>query len=211
MALNLEKAVLLVVDVQNDFCPGGALEVKEGDRVVPVINKIADIFPRTAATLDWHPVDHVSFASNHPGVDVYDFIEVGGARQVLWPDHCVQGTEGADFHPDLDDKKFDLILRKGTSPSLDSYSAFFENDRVTSTGLEYYLKGLGIEEVYICGLTTDYCVFYSAIDSVNSGFRTNVVIDAVKGVDVPRGNVEKALREMKLAGVKILSSRELVG
>jgi nicotinamidase/pyrazinamidase len=210
MAENLDSAVLLVIDVQNDFCPGGRLAVKDGDIVVPVINSIADIFPKTVATMDWHPRNHVSFASNHPGAKVFDVIDVDGIDQVLWPDHCVQGSQGADFHPDLDDKHFDLILRKGSSPSLDSYSAFFENNRTTSTGLEYYLKGFVVEELFICGLATDYCVFYSAIDSVSMGFETSLIIDATKGVDTPEGSVEKAVREMKKAGVRIIKSQELV-
>ena len=210
MTVDLDRAALIVIDVQNDFCPGGKLEVKEGDIVVPVINSLAEVFPKTVATMDWHPKNHVSFATNHSGMGVFDIIDIGGVKQVLWPEHCVQGMEGADFHPDLDDRSFDLILRKGTSPSLDSYSAFFENDRATSTGLEHYLKGLGVKELFICGLATDYCVFYSAIDSINTGFNTSLIIDATKGVDVPQGNVEKAVSEMELAGVRMIDSRELV-
>ena len=204
-----DRAALLVIDVQNDFCPGGALAVKEGDAVVRVINEIMSMFFKVAATMDWHPEDHVSFASNHPGIKVFDSIKVNGVNQMLWPDHCVQGTKGAEFHPDLEDKHFDIILRKGSDPLLDSYSAFYENDRKTPTGLEYYLKDLGISETYICGLATDYCVFYSAIDSVNSGFDTSLIIDAARGVDVPQGNVNKAVEDMKLAGVTIVRSQEL--
>ena len=124
MTVNLDRAALIVIDVQNDFCPGGKLAVKDGDIVVPVINSLAEVFPKTVATMDWHPKNHVSFATNHSGMGVFDIIDIGGVKQVLWPEHCVQGMEGADFHPDLDDRSFDLILRKGTSPSLDSYSAF---------------------------------------------------------------------------------------
>ncbi len=209
MVVSLEKAALLVVDVQNDFCPGGRLGVKEGDVVVPVINRIVKKFFKVIATVDWHPKDHVSFASNHPGMEVFDIVDVNGVDQVLWPDHCVQGTEGADFCPGLEDKYFDIILRKGSDPLLDSYSAFYENDRKTPTGLEYYLKNFGVSETYICGLATDYCVFYSAIDSVKTGFNTKLIIDATCGVDVPQGNVKKAVDDMKLAGVSIVGSQDL--
>ena len=210
MVVQLDKAALLVLDVQNDFCPGGELEVKEGDIVVPVINQMVSMFFKVIATMDWHPKDHVSFASNHPGMKVFDSVDVNGVDQVLWPDHCVRGTKGADFHPGLDDKHFDIILRKGTDPLCDSYSAFYENDRKTATGLEYYLKGLGVSENYICGLATDYCVFYSAIDSVKTGFNTSLIIDATRGVDVPQGNVKRAVDDMKLAGVTIVRSQDLV-
>ena len=209
MAVKLDKAALLVIDVQNDFCPGGPLAVKEGDVVVPVVNEIMNMFWKVVATVDWHPRDHVSFASNHPGMKVFDSIEINGVEQVLWPDHCVQGTKGAEIHPGLEDKYFDIILRKGSDPLLDSYSAFYENDRKTPTGIEYYLKNLGVSETYICGLATDYCVFYSAIDSVNAGFNTSLIIDAARGVDVPQGNVNKAVDDMKQAGVTIVRSQEL--
>jgi nicotinamidase/pyrazinamidase len=209
MFANLEKAALLVLDVQKDFCPGGSLEVKEGDVVVPVINRIVRKFFKVIATMDWHPKDHVSFASNHPGMKIFDSVDVNGVDQLLWPDHCVQGTRGADFYPGLEDKYFDIILRKGSDSLLDSYSAFYENDKKTPTGLEYYLKNVGVSETYICGLATDYCVFYSAIDSVKTGFNTKLIIDATRGVDVPQGNVKKAVDDMKLAGVTIVRSQDL--
>jgi len=206
----LKKAVLLVIDVQNDFCPGGTLEVKDGDGVVPVINRIMGEFPKVAATQDWHPQNHVSFASNHRGMSAFDSVSINGIDQVLWPDHCVQGTEGADLHPDLDKRYFDNILRKGTAPGLDSYSAFFENDKTTSTGIEYYLKGLGIEAVYVCGLATDFCVFYSVMDSVELGFKTTLIVDAARGVDFPEGSIEKAVANMRSAGVKVVKSEEVL-
>jgi len=193
----IKESALIIVDVQNDFCPGGALEVKEGDKVVPVINKISNRFYKVIATQDWHPENHLSFASNHPGKKVQDIIDLNGIQQVLWPVHCVQGTKGADFHPELDLRPVDLIIRKGTNPQIDSYSAFFENDKKTSTGLEYYLKGLGIKKVFLTGLATDYCVFFSAMDSVKLGFETYVIIDATRGVDFPEGNIEKSLKAMK--------------
>lgn len=206
-----ETDALLVIDVQRDFCPGGALEVKGGDRVVPVINRIMPLFSRVVATQDWHPVDHVSFVVNHEGKKVLDTLEINGITQMLWPEHCVQGSEGAGFHSELNTKLFHLILRKGIFHLLDSYSSFFENDRKTATGLHFYLKGLGVESVYLCGLATDYCVFYSAMDAVKLGFRTCLIEDACRGVDFPSGSVDRALREMKSAEVKILKSKDLLG
>jgi nicotinamidase/pyrazinamidase len=204
-----KHAALLIIDVQRDFCPAGALEVKNGGEVVPVINSISDGFTVAVATQDWHPKDHFSFASNHPGKKPLDTVKRGNIDQVLWPDHCVAGTEGANFHPDLKTDCLSLILRKGTDPDLDSYSGFFENDRKTSTGLEYYLKGLGYGDVYLCGLATDYCVFYTAMDALRLGFNTYLIEDACRGVDFPEGNVEKALASMRERGVTLLSSRDL--
>jgi nicotinamidase/pyrazinamidase len=203
------KRALLVVDVQNDFCPGGSLAVERGDEVVPVINGFAALFNRVIATQDWHPRNHISFAQNHPGKSVHDTVMVNGTEQVLWPEHCVQGTHGADFHPALNTEEFSLILRKGTNPLVDSYSAFRENDKKTITGLDGYLRGLDIRDVYICGLATDYCVFYSALDAAGMGFRTYVIGDACRGVDVPAGNVEKSFGIMKKHGILILHSGEL--
>ncbi len=204
------EAALLVIDVQNDFCPGGRLPVREGDRVVPVINRIMGAFSHVVATQDWHPEDHISFASNHEGKRPFDTIAVHGIEQILWPDHCVKGTEGADFHPALDSDPFRLILRKGTNSLLDSYSAFFENDRKTSTGLFFYMKGLDIHRVYLCGLAADVCVYYSAMDAVHAGFDTFFIFDATRGVDVPEGNVEKKMHEMEKAGVIIIDSSDIM-
>jgi len=203
------KGVLVVIDVQNDFCPGGALEVKNGDQIVPIINRLSRLFPLVVATQDWHPSNHVSFASNHPGAKPFETRSVNGTSQVLWPDHCVKGTRGADFHPDLDTSAISLILRKGTHPGLDSYSGFFENDRETPTGLEYYLKGLGYSNVYLCGLATDFCVFFSAIDAARLGFKTYLIEDACRGVDVPEGNVASSMKKMRDAGVVSRSSGDL--
>jgi nicotinamidase/pyrazinamidase len=204
-----ENSVLLVTDVQNDFCPGGSLAVNEGDRVVPVINRIIRSFTRIVATQDWHPQDHISFAVNHPGKKVHDVVEVDGMKQVLWPMHCVQGTSGADFHPALHTENFALILHKGMNPRVDSYSTFTENDKQTVTGLEGYLKGLGIASVYLCGLATDYCILYSALDAVDLGFKTHVVLDACRGVDVPDGNVAKSVKTMQEHGIILTRSSEL--
>ena len=201
--------VLLVVDVQNDFCPGGSLPVHDGDQVVPVINHCSTFFKRVVATQDWHPRNHVSFAASHPGKKIHDVVKVHDLEQVLWPQHCVQGTHGADFHPALNTENFSLVLRKGTKPNIDSYSAFRENDKKTITGLDGYLRRLSVRKVYLSGLATDYCVFYSALDAVSMGFETHVIIDACRGVDVPAGNVEQSMIIMKEHGVVIIDSSDL--
>ncbi len=210
MKIDRKKTSLLIADVQNDFCPGGSLPVPKGDQIIPVINRIMGRFDTVVATQDWHPQDHVSFASNHPGKKLFDVVSVGDMEQILWPDHCVQGKEGAAFHPELNRNAINLILRKGIRSNLDSYSGFFENDRKTSTGLSYYLNGLGIEELYICGLAFDFCVFYTALDSVRLGFNTTVIENASRGVDVPSGNIARTREEMIQAGVHLVSSDELV-
>lgn len=203
------RSALLIIDVQNDFCPGGSLAVPEGDRVIPVINRIAGLFPLVVATRDWHPDDHISFASVHPGKQPQDTIEHGGITQILWPDHCVKGSAGAEFHPDLDTSPINLILHKGAKTHLDSYSAFFENDKTTATGLESYLRGLGFEQVFVVGLAEDVCVFFTATDARRLGFPTTVVTDATRGVNIPEGNLEGARNEMASAGVRFVSSGDL--
>jgi len=200
---------LLVVDVQNDFCPGGSLAVEEGDQVAPVINRLMPLFDRVVATQDWHPKDHVSFASSHPGRKVLDVVDADGVEQVLWPDHCVQGTRGADLFPLLSVGRIELVLRKGLRPRLDSYSAFFENDHRTDTGLRYYLEGLGTRQLFLCGLATDYCVRASALDARRLGFEVSVVRDACRGVDFPKGSVEKAWREMEAEGIRLVTSADM--
>jgi len=209
MSAGRDDRVLLVIDVQNDFCPGGSLAVEEGDAVVPVINRIMPLFSRVVATQDWHPEGHVSFASRHPGRKPLDMIDAAGVRQVLWPDHCVQGTRGAELHPRLDARRIALVLRKGFRPGLDSYSAFFENDGTTDTGLRYWLKGLRVREVCLCGLATDYCVHASALDARRLGFRVTLVRDACRGVDSPKGSLAEALAAMEKAGVRIAESSAL--
>lgn len=198
------KNCLIITDIQNDFCPGGALAVAEGDRIVPIVNAISSRFDKCVATQDWHPPGHVSFASTH-GRRPYEVIDLDGLEQVLWPDHCVPGTFGADFHRDLDVRAVDLIIRKGNDPLIDSYSTFVENDKKTLTGLHYYLQGMGIRSVYFCGLATDYCVCFSALDALAMGFQVTVLLDACRGVDVPPGNVERAVGEMRNRGARILS------
>ena len=201
--------VLLIIDVQNDFCPGGSLAVEAGDEVVPVINRLLPSFSRVVATQDWHPPDHVSFASAHPGRKLLDVVDAGGIEQVLWPDHCVRGTRGAEFHPRLETGRIGLLLRKGMRPELDSYSAFFENDHRTDTGLRHYLKGVRIRDVFVCGLATDYCVFSSAMDARKLGFRVTLIRDACRGVGFPDGSVERAISALLKAGVQLAESADL--
>jgi nicotinamidase/pyrazinamidase len=200
---------LLIVDVQNDFCPGGALAVERGDEVVAVINRLSPAFTRIVATQDWHPPGHLSFASSHPGRKPLETVEVNGIAQVLWPDHCVQGTRGAELHPRLDTRGVGLVLRKGMRTELDSYSAFFENDRATATGLAAYLRGLCVDELFVCGLATDYCVLASVMDALALGFRVTVVRDACRGVDFPPGSAAKALAAMETAGATMAESTAL--
>lgn len=199
---------LLVIDVQRDFCPGGALAVPEGDRVVPAINALMPRFSRVVLTQDWHPPGHASFSSAHPGRAAFDVIEMPYGEQVLWPDHCVQGTEGAEFHPDLKLEPAALVVRKGMSPGVDSYSAFFENDRTTSTGLRGYLWDLGVRRVFLAGLATDFCVRFSALDARRTGFEAVVVEDACRAIDRD-GSLAEARGEMERAGVLFATSGDL--
>lgn len=200
---------LVVIDVQNDFCPGGSLAVTDGDLVVPVINRLYEKFDKVVATQDWHPADHASFSSNNAGTNPMEMIDLKGIMQVMWPDHCVQGTTGADFHPELMTDPFDLIIRKGTNQTLDSYSAFLENDQHTETGLTHYFKGLGINDLYFVGLATDYCVYFSAMDAKDAGFNTHVIIDACRGVDFPEHNIDRTIEIMKVAGIHIIESKDI--
>jgi len=176
--------VLLVVDVQNDFCPGGALPVQAGNEVVPVVNRLATSFSHVLLTQDWHPPGHLSFASSHPGRQPFDQIELDYGTQILWPDHCIQGTVGAEFHPDLRIRNAEVVIRKGFRREIDSYSALFENDRRTPTGLAGYLRDRGVTRVFLAGLAFDFCVRFSAEDARNSGFTCFVIPDACRGIDV---------------------------
>jgi nicotinamidase/pyrazinamidase len=198
-----DRDVLLIVDVQNDFCPGGALAVPQGDQIIPSVNRLAAEFAHVVLTQDWHPRRHASFASSHPGSRPFNTIEVSYGRQTLWPDHCVQGTRGAALHPDLDVGHAELVLRKGFRAAIDSYSAFFENDRRTPTGLASYLKERGFEGITLSGLATDFCVFYSAIDARQAGFAVTVATGACRGIDID-GSLSKAMRSMNEAGVTLL-------
>ena len=206
--MTVDDAALVVVDVQNDFCPGGALEVPDGDAVVPAINRIAPRFAARILTQDWHPPGHRSFASSHPGRAPFGTAELAYGEQVLWPDHCVQGTAGAAFHPALATDGADLVLRKGFRPAIDSYSAFHENDRRTPTGLAGYLRGRGVSRLVFVGLATDFCVAWSAIDGAREGFEVAVVEDACRAIDLD-GSLAAAWKEMAAAGVARLRTSDL--
>lgn len=204
------KKALVLVDLQNDFIPGGSLAVREGDAVIPVANAVQKKkFDLILATQDWHPKNHGSFASNHRGKHPGDMIELGGLPQVLWPDHCVQDSRGAQFHPVLDRTRVTKVFRKGTDPEIDSYSTFFDNAHRKSTGLGEYLKEQKITDVYLLGLATDYCVKYSALDAVKLGFKTHVIIDGCRGVELNPGDTKSAIDEMRRVGVEIVISDDL--
>jgi nicotinamidase/pyrazinamidase len=248
MAIDIRQAALILVDVQNDFCPAytgkdgkqrpeGAMAAPQGYEVIEPLNQVARRFnqagQKVIASQDWHEANHCSFASSHPGKAVNDvvllpvprrlsderdsaFDPAGGflpsaIQQILWPDHCVRGTEGARFHDDLNLEYVDLVIRKGHRKDLDSYSVFFENDRTTATGLDGYLKGLGISHVFIGGLVTDYCILYSAIDATRLGYQATVFSDAICGVNIPEGSVERAFSLMEQADVAFVATREVLG
>jgi nicotinamidase/pyrazinamidase len=200
-----ERDVLIVTDPQVDFCPGGALAVPEGDAIMPVINRLARRFAHVVVTQDWHPPGHMSFASAHPGKHPFETIEVDYGPQTLWPDHCVQGTAGAAFHPALEVPNAELVIRKGYHPAIDSYSAFRENDRKTPTGLTGYLRERGLTRVTLCGLATDFCVFFSAIDAREAGFETAIVLEASRAIDVD-SSLARALVAMRDAGISFIGA-----
>jgi nicotinamidase/pyrazinamidase len=195
--------LLLVIDVQNDFCPGGALAVADGDAVVPVINRLAARFDHVVLTQDWHPAGHNSFATSHPGAAPFSSVTMPYGSQTLWPDHCIQGTSGAAFHPDLVTDKAELVIRKGFRSPIDSYSAFFENDRTTPTGLAGYLRERGLKRVVMAGLAIDYCVNFSALDARRLGFETVVVMAGCRAIDL-QGSLAAATEGMRAAGVALL-------
>jgi len=200
--------VLLAIDVQNDFCPGGSLAVPEGDQIIPVVNRLSEQFGHMILTQDWHPAGHSSFASSHDGKKPYETIEMPYGEQVLWPDHCVQNSEGAEFHPDLDTELAEVIIRKGFRKEVDSYSAFYENDHKTQTGLAGYLRERGFTDIYVCGLATDFCVRWSVHDGRKEGFRMHVVEDGTRGIDID-GSIDQAWREMKSVGAEIIRSDDI--
>jgi nicotinamidase/pyrazinamidase len=193
---------LIVIDVQNDFCPGGALAVPEGDAIVAPINALMAQFEHVILTQDWHPAGHSSFASSHPGKGPFEMTEMPYGPQVLWPDHCIQGSEGAAVHPDLDATRAQAIVRKGYNRAIDSYSAFFENDRTTPTGLEGYLRTLGVTEVTLVGLALDFCVNYSAVDAARLGFKAEVIQNLTRAIDLD-GSLGAAKDAMARAGVTL--------
>lgn len=214
MRIDPEHDLLLAVDVQPDFMPGGALAVAEGDAVVAPINRLlAGPFRHAVATQDWHPPGHASFASSHPGHAAFETIVLGGLAQTLWPEHCVQNTPGAALHPALEQGRIELVLRKGFRPGLDSYSAFRENDRRTTTGLAGWLRVRGITRIFLAGLATDYCVAWSAEDALQAGFAAVVIEDACRGIDLPtpdgRGTVAAARAGLVARGAAFVSSNDL--
>lgn len=200
-----DQDALIVVDLQNDFCPGGRLEVADGDAVVPVVNGLARCFRHVLLTQDWHPAGHSSFVSSHPGREPFETVAMPYGPQILWPDHCMQGTEGAAFHPDLNIPHAELVLRKGFRPAIDSYSAFTENDRTTRTGLASYLRERGITRIFLAGLAFDFCVLYSAEDGVASGFTVFVIEDACRAIDV-EGSAAAARMRLTERGAALIAS-----
>ena len=194
---------LIVVDLQNDFCPGGALAVIGGDEIVPLVNDLIRNAEHVIMTQDWHPAGHSSFASSHPGKQPFEMMEMPYGPQTLWPDHCIQGSLGSDFHSGLAWSKTELVIRKGFRPGIDSYSAFFENDHTTPTGLAGYLRERGIEAITLVGLATDFCVAFSALDAVKQGFATTVRLDACRAINL-NGSLDAMLARMRDAGVKLV-------
>ncbi len=200
---------LLLLDIQNDFLPGGALPVADGDAIIPVVNRIGESFSCVVATQDWHPPNHGSFAANHPGRKPFEEIELNGLAQTLWPVHCVQHTHGAEFAPGLNQRRVARVFQKAVDPGIDSYSGFFDNGHRRATGLAGWLKKHRIEAVYVCGLATDYCVKFTALDAVQLGFRTHVIVDACRGIGLQTNDIPHALAEMTHAGVVLLDSDHL--
>ncbi|OOL37469.1 bifunctional nicotinamidase/pyrazinamidase [Pseudomonas sp. FSL W5-0299] len=207
---NVSRTALLVIDVQNDFIPGGQLPVPEGDLIVPLINRLGDRFKQVIITQDWHPPGHASFASSHPDREPYEVIELPYGPQTLWPDHCVRATAGAELHKDLNLPHAQLIIRKGCNPDIDSYSAFLEADRKTTTGLAGYLKERGIDTLYLVGLALDFCVMFSALDARAAGFNVFVVLDACRAIDLD-GSLAAAIERMQVAGVDLVSADQVPG
>ncbi|RON52369.1 nicotinamidase [Pseudomonas frederiksbergensis] len=203
------RLALLVIDVQNDFIPGGQLAVPEGDLIVPLINHLGGQFKQVIIAQDWHPAGHASFASSHPQRKPYDVIQLPYGEQTLWPEHCVRGTHGAELHADLDLPHAQLIIRKGCNPDIDSYSAFLEADRTTATGLAGYLKERGIDTVYVVGLALDFCVMFTALDARTAGLNAFVVLDACRAIDLD-GSLAAAVERMQVAGVGLIQSTQIL-
>jgi nicotinamidase/pyrazinamidase len=210
MPIKKNKTALVMVDIQNDFCEGGSLAVPEGSAIVELANALQPHFDLVIATQDWHPQDHTSFAANHQDTNVGDVVSLDGISQIMWPVHCVQNSMGAQFHPRLDVSRIHKIVHKGADRLIDSYSAFFDNAHLRSTGLADYLQEHGVEEVYIIGLATDYCVKYSCLDAAKLKLKTHVIIDACRGIDLTAGDIDKALAEMVAVGVDIIYSESIL-
>jgi nicotinamidase/pyrazinamidase len=204
------KTALILVDLQNDFCLGGALAVPGADDVISLANTLQSQFDVVIATKDWHPADHASFASNQPLHKVGEVIAVNGVEQILWPDHCVQGTHGAEFHPELDTSRIKKIFYKGTDKMMDSYSAFFDNAHLRSTGLADYLKSEEVETIYVMGLATDYCVRFTCLDAITLGFKTYLIEGACRGVELSEGDIQNALNELVKKGVVLIGVDDVI-
>ncbi|MGM0576415.1 MAG: bifunctional nicotinamidase/pyrazinamidase [Myxococcota bacterium] len=200
---------LILIDIQKDFMPGGPLPTKRGDEIVAGVNKLQERFPLVVATQDWHPPDHGSFASNHEGREPMDVVDLHGLEQILWPDHCVQDSDGARFVDGLSTARVEAIFRKGMDPEIDSYSGFFDNGHRKKTGLGDYLRGRGVEDVWICGVATDVCVKFTALDARELGFRTRVIEDATRGVEAQEGDIRKALDHLRERGCEIVRSPDV--
>ncbi|OON67108.1 bifunctional nicotinamidase/pyrazinamidase [Hymenobacter sp. CRA2] len=199
---------LLLIDIQNDFVPGGALAVPEGDQIIALVNRLQPQFDLVVATQDWHPAGHLSFASSHPGRQLFEHIDLEGLDQVLWPDHCVQGTPGAELHPALDQHRIEAVFRKGTSPDIDSYSGLFDNGHRKATGLADYLRGRGVTQVYVAGLAADYCVYFTAKDAQQEGFDTYLIEDATRAIS-PEG-FEQAKADLAAHGGHVVHSQQVL-
>lgn len=202
------KTALILIDLQNDFCAGGSLAVRDAEEVIPIANNLQKYFDLIIATKDWHPKDHMSFASNHSFKKIGETVLLNDLEQILWPDHCVQGTIGAELHPLLETKKITKYFLKGTNKTVDSYSAFFDNAHLRGTGLFEYLQENHIEDLYLLGLATDYCVKFSCLDALDLGFHVSVIVDACRGVELHLGDVDNALKEMEAKGAVLLSSKD---
>jgi len=205
----MPQRALVLVDIQNDFCPGGALPVPDGNAVVPVANRLIGQFALVVATQDWHPDNHGSFAANHLGMKVGDVIDLNGLRQILWPVHCVQNTRGAAFVQGLNVARIEHVFPKGTDPLIDSYSGFFDNEHRRATGLGDFLKEQGVQDVYIMGLATDYCVKFTALDARTLGFNTLVIEDGCRGIELMNGDIAAAIDQMRSAGVSVINSQTM--
>ena len=200
---------LLIIDLQKDFLPGGSLAVPEGNEVVSLVNELIPEYELVVATQDWHPKEHGSFAANHAESEVGDVIDLNGLQQILWPVHCVQGTQGADFDSELDTQSIDAVFQKGTDITVDSYSGFYDNGRRKATGLHHYLHEKRVKEVHLVGLATDYCVKFTALDALQAGFITVLIADACRGVDLRQGDVERAKQEIEQAGGTVVTSKQI--
>ena len=201
---------LLIIDIQNDFLPGGALAVPEGDQIIPLVNELMPEYDLVVATQDWHPEEHGSFATNHANVQAFDQIELNGLPQTLWPAHCVNGTDGARFAETLNIDFIDTIIQKGTDPGIDSYSGFYDNGHRKGTGLTQYLRKNEVTEVHLVGLTTDYCVKFTALDALKEGFKAVLIQDACRGVNIQKGDAQKAIAEMQIAGCEVTNTSDLL-